>query len=82
MQLASLQQEFGNPVESAATLNRINYIYPENEQLHRRLGDLWFDQKNYKGAIREYGAVLALKPLDRVSAEYGLAGRPADRPTL
>ncbi len=72
-QLASLQQDAGDAKEAAATLERINYIYPEDEQLHRRLGDLWFDQKNYKGAQREYAAVLAMKPLDRVSAEYGLA---------
>ncbi len=71
--LASLEQELGDPAEAAATLDRVNFIYPEDEQLHRRLGDLWFEQKNYKGAIREFGAVLALNPLDRVSAEYGLA---------
>lgn len=73
-QLASLEQELGDPAAAAATLERVNYIYPVNdEQLHRRLGDLWFAQKNYAGAAREYAAVLALKPLDRVSAEYGLA---------
>jgi cellulose synthase operon protein C len=72
-ELASLQLELGDAAASAATLERINYIYPEDEQLHRRLGDLWFTQKNYPGAVREFGAVLAMKPLDRVSAEYGLA---------
>jgi tetratricopeptide (TPR) repeat protein len=72
-QLASLDLDLGDATAAAATLERVNYIYPEDEQLHRRLGDLWFDQKNFPGAIREFGAVLALKPLDRVSAEYGLA---------
>jgi tetratricopeptide (TPR) repeat protein len=72
-QLATLELDLGDSTAAAATLERVNYIYPEDEQLHRRLGDLWFTQKNYPGAIREFGAVLALKPLDKVSAEYGLA---------
>ena len=72
-QLAALQLEQGDSATAAATLDRVNYIYPEDEQLHRRLADLWYQQKNFPGAIREYGAVLALKPLDRVSAETGLA---------
>ena len=41
--------------------------------MHRRLGDLWFAQKNFTGAIREYGAVVALQPLDKASAQYNLA---------
>jgi tetratricopeptide (TPR) repeat protein len=73
-QLAALEQELGDSSAAAATLERINYIYPVNdEQLHRRLGDLYFAQRNFAGAVREFGAVLALNPLDRVSAEYGLA---------
>ncbi len=72
-QLASLELELGDGVAAAATLDRVNYIYPEDEELHRRLGDLWFAQKNFPGAIREFGAVLALKPLDRASAQYDLA---------
>ena len=48
-QLASLQLELGDAAASAATLDRINYIYPEDEQLHRRLGDLWFDPEEFPG---------------------------------
>jgi tetratricopeptide (TPR) repeat protein len=72
-QLASLEKELGQPNEAAATLDRINYVYPVNEDLHRQLGDLWFAQNNYKGAIREYGAVVAMHPLDRASAQFNLA---------
>jgi tetratricopeptide (TPR) repeat protein len=73
-ELASLEEELGNPADAAATLDRINYIYPVNdENLHRRLGDLWFAQQNYPGAIREYAAVLAMHPLDRASAQFHLA---------
>jgi len=34
---------------------------------------LWFAQNNTKGAIREYGAVVALHPLDQASAQFNLA---------
>jgi tetratricopeptide (TPR) repeat protein len=72
-QLASLEEELGKPAEAAATLDRLNYIYPVDEQLHRHLGDLWFAQNNVKGAIREYSAVVAMQPLDKASAQYNLA---------
>jgi cellulose synthase operon protein C len=72
-QLASLEQQLGNEKEAAATLDRINYIYPVDEDLHRTLGNLWLTQQNYAGAIREYTAVVAMHPLDKASAEFDLA---------
>jgi Flp pilus assembly protein TadD len=72
-QLASLEKDLNEPREAAATLDRINYIYPMSEDLHRQLGELWYEQNNYKGAIREYTAVLALKPHDKASAQFDLA---------
>jgi tetratricopeptide (TPR) repeat protein len=72
-ELASLQEELGEPKEAAATLERINYIDPVDEDLHRRLGSLWLGQQNYAGAIREYSAVVAMHPLDAASAQYSLA---------
>ncbi len=72
--LAALEEELGHPKEAAATLDRINYIYPVNDEgLHRHLGDLWFAQANYPGAIREYTAVVALNPLDKAGAQFNLA---------
>ncbi len=72
--LASLEEELDQPKEAAATLDRINYIYPvHDEDLHRHLGDLWFAQKNYPGAIREYTALVALNPLDKAGAQFELA---------
>ncbi len=72
--LASLEEEAGDRVAAAATLDRINYFYPVNdEDLHRHLGTLWFDQKNYAGALREFTAVVALHPLDQADAQYNLA---------
>ena len=72
-ELASLEEELGNPMEAAATLDRINNVYPNDEQLHRHLGDLWFAQGEYPGAIREYAAALAMHPLDMTSAQFHLA---------
>ena len=37
------------------------------------MGDLWLAQNNLPGAIREYQAVLATKPLDQAGAHFELA---------
>jgi cellulose synthase operon protein C len=72
--LATLEEDLGQTKEAAATLDRINYIYPvHDEELHRHLGNLWFAQANYPGAIREYTAVIALNPLDKAGAQFNLA---------
>jgi tetratricopeptide (TPR) repeat protein len=71
--LATLEEEAGDPVKAAAALDRLNYIYPEDEELHRRLGDLWLARNNVPGAIREYQAVLASKPLDQAASHFQLA---------
>jgi tetratricopeptide (TPR) repeat protein len=73
-QLAALEEELGDPKAAAATLDRINYIYPVNDEaFHRHLGDLWLAQDNFPGAIREYNAVVVSHPLDQASAQYNLA---------
>jgi tetratricopeptide (TPR) repeat protein len=72
--LATLEEGAGRPAEAAATLARLNYIYPvKNEELHRRLGDLLYGLKQYDGAIREYAAVVASNPIDKAGAEFHLA---------
>jgi tetratricopeptide (TPR) repeat protein len=72
--LATLEESAGRQAESAATLARLNYIYPvKDEELHRRLGDLLYAQKQYEGATREYVAVVASNPIDKAGAEFHLA---------
>jgi tetratricopeptide (TPR) repeat protein len=71
--LASLLVEARRPADAAAALDRLNYINPVDEDLHRRLGDLWFDQNNLSGAIREYQAVVAATPVDPAAAHFNLA---------
>jgi hypothetical protein len=71
--LASLEEDLGRPKDAAATLDGLNFIYPEDEDLHRQLGALWLAQGNAAGAVREYAAVLAMKPLDMASAQFDVA---------
>jgi len=72
--LAALEEAAGKPAEAAATLERVNYIYPvKDEDLHRWLGDLLFAEKQYDGAIREYNARVASNPVDKAGAEFNLA---------
>jgi tetratricopeptide (TPR) repeat protein len=72
--LAGLQEEVGDKKAAAATLARINYIYPVNDEaLHRKLGDLYLSLDNMPGAIREYRAWVAMKPIDKASANFQLA---------
>jgi tetratricopeptide (TPR) repeat protein len=72
--LATLEEAAGQNDKAAATLERVNYVYPlKDEDLHRRLGDLLYAGKQYDGAIREYGARVASDPLDKAGAEFSLA---------
>ncbi|HUD98428.1 MAG TPA: tetratricopeptide repeat protein [Bryobacteraceae bacterium] len=81
-QLATLLEEAGNKKEAAAVLDRLNYINPIDEELHRRLGNLWLGLGNTAGAIREYQAVLAKSPTDPAASHFDLAKayRSANRP--
>jgi len=72
-QLATLQIEAGKKKEAAATLERLNLIYLRDEEAHRKLGDLYMDLQNPARAVREFGAVLASKPVDVAGAHYELA---------
>jgi tetratricopeptide (TPR) repeat protein len=72
-ELASLEKEMGSPKEAAATLERLNYIAPVDEDLHRQLCDLLFDQKDLPGDVRECNAVVDMHPLDQASAQFNAA---------
>ena len=72
--LAQMQEESGDRRAAAETLKRVIYIFPaQDEELHRRLGDLLLDQKDYIGAVREYRAAIASKPVDPAAANLALA---------
>lgn len=72
--LAALEESRGQTEEAVATLERLNYIYPiKDEELHHRLGDLLYKEKQYDGAIREYNAFAASNPVDKAGAQFSLA---------
>ena len=72
--LATLEESQGQTDEAVATLERLNYIYPvKDEELHHRLGDLLYQEKQYDGAIREYNAFAASNPVDKAGAQFSLA---------
>jgi tetratricopeptide (TPR) repeat protein len=71
--LATIEEGLEHSKDAAAVLDQLNFIYPEDEWLHRELGKLWLAQGNNAGAVREYQAVVAMKPLDVASAEFDLA---------
>ena len=57
-----------------ATLQKINIIDPLfDTDSHRPLGNLLMDARDFGAARREFGAVLALHPLDKAQANYDLA---------
>ncbi len=73
MKLAEWEQQSGNVKQARTILAKLNYIYPEDEEIHRRLGNLLLDAGDADGAIREGKALVALKPIDAAESHYELA---------
>ena len=71
--LAGLEQESGKKAAAMATLKKLNYIYPEDEEVHRRFGELLLETGDPTFAVREYKAALELKPSDTAQSHYNLA---------
>jgi len=73
LNLARLEQDAHQTQQSETTLRKLNYIYPENQEIHERLGELFLREGKAEAAVREYRAVLALTPADTAQAHYNLA---------
>jgi tetratricopeptide (TPR) repeat protein len=73
LDLARIEEDAHKTEQAKRTLWMLNDIYPENQELHERLGTLLFSGGDMAGAIREYRAVVALKPADTAQAHYDLA---------
>ncbi|MEO8657081.1 MAG: tetratricopeptide repeat protein [Bryobacteraceae bacterium] len=72
--LAGLEEEAGDRKAAAQTLQRLNYIYPvQDEELHKKLGDLWMELGNVNDALIEYEVALASKPMDPAGAHFRFA---------
>ncbi len=66
-------EEAGRDAEAIYTYDGLIYNWPQDEEVHARLGDLLLESGEHALAKREFEAVLALDPLDRAAAEYNLA---------
>lgn len=71
--LARLEQEAGRSKQAESTLRKLIYVYPEDEEIHRIFGSLLLQSGDAAGAVREYAAVVALKPADVAESHYDLA---------
>jgi len=71
--LAALEQEASQTKQAEATLRELNDLYPEDGEIHQRLGNLLLADGNANEAIREDEAMLALHPADTAASHYQLA---------
>jgi len=71
--LAKMLAAANRPKDAATALERLNYIAPQDADLHKQLGTLLLALNNAPGAVREFTALVATKPLDQAGAHYDLA---------
>jgi tetratricopeptide (TPR) repeat protein len=71
--LADLEKETGKPDKALDTLRKVNWIYPEDVEVHQKLGELEFQHGDAKAAIQEFQSVLFLQPSDTAQSHYDLA---------
>ena len=71
--LAKLLTEAGKKKEAADVLDRLNYIYPLDNEAHQELGSLLLDQNDTKDAVREFRAIVTHNPIDPAQSHYDLA---------
>lgn len=71
--LADLLEATGDRRGAADALDGSMYVYPLDAATHRRLATLAEGLADWPLAIREHRALVALAPVDRAQALYGLA---------
>lgn len=71
--LGTLLATQGKVKESAEVLERLIFIAPLDEDLHRALGEDLLTLNDAPGAAREYRALIAGKSPDTAAAHFGLA---------
>jgi len=71
--LASELEEAGRSEDSFAVLEALNWVLPYTVQEHRRLGDYYLAQGQPQKAIREFDALLGVRPQEASSVLLGKA---------
>lgn len=72
-QLAMLEEKEGQPRKAIDTYRGILDLYLEDASVHQKLGALAIENGNPQEAVREFRAVIAMKPSDPAQAHYDLA---------
>jgi tetratricopeptide (TPR) repeat protein len=70
---AKLLDGAGQTKEAEAALERLNFVNPLDQDLHQKLGALYLKSGDGPMAVREFEALVALKPLDVAGSHYNLA---------
>ncbi len=71
--LAGWLEEADRLDEAAYTYDGLIYNFPQDEEIHVRLGELLLDLNRAESAAREFQTVLAMEPLDVAATQFGLA---------
>jgi tetratricopeptide (TPR) repeat protein len=71
--LARLEVESGKTPQAQKTLTKLNYVFPQDPEIHRSFGNLLLTAGDANGAVREARALLALKPPDVAESHYQMA---------
>lgn len=64
-QLAHRLRDEGNTAKAIKVLEAINWVMPNNTDLHEKLGQDYYATGNYDGALREFKSLLGLNPHDK-----------------
>ncbi len=70
---AKLLQDAGKLKEAETALERLNFIFPQDAELHERLGGMLLETGDAKGAVLEYQALIGMHPIDVAGSHYSLA---------
>lgn len=73
MKLSKWQEEAGRKEDAVRTLERLVYVYPLGEDLHKRLGELYLATNKIDGAVREFSALAGSNTIDQAGVRYNLA---------
>ena len=73
IELADLEEELGSPSAAVETLESAIFVYPYEEELHRRMARLYSEAGSTTGVVRARSALVALRPTDMAKAYLDLA---------
>lgn len=64
-QLAHRLRDQGRTSAATRVLESINWVHPNNNDLHERLGNDYLETGDYEAALREFQSLLGLQPHDK-----------------